>query len=48
MNWIFQAVPKRYDLKTEMKQGDSETWLVTRFRDEMKKGDLVFFGQQEK
>ncbi len=43
MGWIFQAIPKRYDLRERMKAGETETWLVTRYRDEMNKGDLVFF-----
>lgn len=43
MNWIFQAIPKRYDLRKEMKEGHTETWLVTRYRDEMSRGDIVFF-----
>jgi hypothetical protein len=43
MVWIFQAVPKRYDLRTEMEEGGRETWLVTRYGDEMKRGDIVYF-----
>ena len=42
MAWLFQAVPKRYDLVTRMKEGETETWLTTRYREEMKRGDLVF------
>lgn len=42
MNWIFQAITKRYDLRKELAKGVVETWLVTRFRDEMRAGDIVF------
>jgi predicted RNA-binding protein with PUA-like domain len=42
MSWLFQSVPKRYDLASEMKSGQTETWLVTRYGSELKKGDIVF------
>ena len=42
MSWLFQSVPKRYDLATNMKAGKTETWLVTRYGNELKKGDVVF------
>lgn len=42
MSWLFQSIPRRYNLKDKMQAGESETWLVTRYMDEMKKGDLVF------
>lgn len=45
MDWIFQAIPRRYDLRTEMKTGNKETWLVTRYKDKMKRGDIVFMWQ---
>jgi hypothetical protein len=40
--WLFQAVPKRYNLEEELHAGRTETWLVTRFAREIEKGDLVF------
>ena len=43
MNWLFQSVPKRYDLSKEMREGATETWLVTRFMDQIKRNDIVFF-----
>jgi len=42
MNWLFQSVPKRCNLAERMRQGETETWLVTRYMDEIKRGDLVF------
>jgi len=42
MSWLFQSIPKRYNLASEMKAGQIETWLVTRYMDEIKRGDLVF------
>ena len=44
-SWIFQAIPKRYDLREKMRQGQTETWLVTRYKDEMQHGDIVYFWQ---
>lgn len=41
--WIFQAIPERYDLRKKMEASHSETWLVTRYREEMSKGDVVYF-----
>jgi pyruvate formate-lyase/glycerol dehydratase family glycyl radical enzyme len=41
--WVFQAIPKRYDLRTKMEANHIETWLVTRYREEMSKGDVVYF-----
>ncbi len=41
--WIFQAVPKRYDLRKEMEEGNVVTWYATRYRSRMTSGDLVFF-----
>lgn len=43
MSWLFQSVPKRYNLAKEMKAGATETWLVTRYGNELKEGELVFF-----
>lgn len=42
MHWIFQAIPKRYDLREKMKEGEREVWLVSRYRNQMKAGDIVF------
>ena len=39
--WIFQAKPERYEVK-ELQVNQHITWLVTRYREEMHKGDLVF------
>jgi len=41
--WIFQAVPERYDLVEKMKSLQSEQWFVTRYYDEIKAGDIVYF-----
>jgi hypothetical protein len=43
--WIFQAVPKEYDLKTELREGRGDWWRVTRLWKEMKRGDKVIFWQ---
>lgn len=43
MAWIFQAVPKRYDLRTELKANETEKWLVTRYGRQMRRGDAVYF-----
>jgi len=43
MSFIFQAVPKRYDLRTRMKPGLRVSWLASRYRKQMKKGDIVYF-----
>lgn len=41
MGWLFQAIPKRYNL-ARIEPKATETWLVTRYGDEMRRGDLVF------
>ena len=41
--FIFQSVPDRYDLRREFRVGKSDTWYATRYRNEMKAGDIVFF-----
>lgn len=43
--WIFQGKPDIYPLDSYLLPGNTETWLVSRFRDEMKKGDIVLFWQ---
>jgi len=40
--WIFQAKPEQYEIKN-IRENQQETWLVTRYRREMGKGDIVFF-----
>ncbi len=50
--WIFQGVPERYDVADRRKvdEGKKETWLVTRYREQMHPGDVVYFwraGQEE-
>ena len=49
--WLFQGVPERYDVSEKLVEGKLETWLVTRFREDIKPGDIVYFyraGQKEK
>jgi len=41
--WIFQARPERYKLEEKLQVDTTETWLVTRYRKEMSRGDIVFF-----
>jgi EVE domain len=41
--WIFQGKPERYDLRAELQEGKTETWLVTRYREKMAKEDIVYF-----
>lgn len=43
--WIFQGVPERYDVADPKKvcEGKEETWLVTRYREQMSTGDKVYF-----
>lgn len=48
--FIFQSVPERYDLRTELRAGNSDTWYATRYRNDMNAGDVVFFwmgGEQD-
>jgi hypothetical protein len=40
--WIFQAKPEQYEIKN-LRENEEETWLVTRYRREMARGDIVFF-----
>lgn len=42
--WIFQAVPERYNL-VQMMSLSGDRWFVTRYHDEIKIGDIVFFWQ---
>ena len=41
--WIFQGKPERYSLAEKLIEGERETWLVSRFKDEITKGDIVLF-----
>jgi hypothetical protein len=41
--WIFQGKPERYPLRDKLVPGDKETWLVSRYRNEMSKDDVVLF-----
>lgn len=43
MSFIFQAVPERYDLRVKMKVSQRASWVVSRFGNEMKRGDIVYF-----
>ena len=40
--FIFQSVPGRYDLRSELVPGRKDTWYATRYRNEMDPGDTVF------
>lgn len=44
-HWIFQAKPERYDLRdaNNLRPGDQEDWVASRYRSKMRPGDLVFF-----
>lgn len=42
-SWIFQGKPERYPLNEKLVKGDRETWLVSRYKDEISKGDIVLF-----
>lgn len=41
--FIFQSIPERYDLRSQLSVGKTETWYATRYRSEMKPGDIVLF-----
>jgi predicted RNA-binding protein with PUA-like domain len=41
--WIFKANPKRFRIEDRLKDAQPQTtWLVTRYRDEVKPGDVAF------
>jgi len=53
--WIFQSVPKEYDVGSKMKELDAENWRVTRYFRPVKKndrsikrGDVVYFWEAGK
>ena len=41
--FIFQSVPDRFDLESEVVEGKKDAWYATRYRKKMKVGDIVFF-----
>ena len=41
--FIFQSIRSRYDLRTALQPGKTTPWHATRYRSEMRSGDLVFF-----
>lgn len=41
--FIFQSMPDRYDLRTQLIENQEDTWYATRYRNEMKPGDIVYF-----
>ena len=45
MSFIFQAVPDRYDLGDELRAGRRVSWVASRYRNRMKKGEVVYFWQ---
>jgi len=43
-HWLFQAVPSKWDLAQALntwRVGEEDTWTVTRYRDQLRPGDLV-------
>jgi predicted RNA-binding protein with PUA-like domain len=41
--WIFKTDPKQYRIDERLKDPDPETsWRVTRYKDEIRQGDIVF------
>ena len=43
MTYIFQAKPERYDLRTRLAVGKEVGWIASRYRDQMKTGDIVYY-----
>ena len=44
--WIFKCNPEKYDVTRRMKDPEPGiTWLVSRYKDEIKKGDFAFLWQ---
>lgn len=41
--FLFQSVPDRFDLRKEIRPGETDVWYATRYRSEMNPGDVVFF-----
>ena len=49
--WLFQANPRFYNLAEDLadvKVGDEDGWIVSRYRDEMRTGDIVVLWQSGK
>jgi predicted RNA-binding protein with PUA-like domain len=41
--WIFKANPKKYDIDSRLRDPEPKTtWQITRYRDEIYRGDRVF------
>ena len=43
MSYIFQAKPTIYELREKLVVGKEVGWLASRYYDEMKPGDIVYF-----
>jgi hypothetical protein len=41
--FIFQSMPDRFDLRTGLIEGKTDTWVASRYRKDMQIGDLVYF-----
>ena len=41
--FIFQSIVDRYDLRDKLEPNKKDTWYATRYRNELKVGDIVFF-----
>lgn len=41
--WIFQSVTERYDLRETLQEGKEDSWVISRYWQQMLPGDLVFF-----
>jgi EVE domain len=41
--FVFQCAPELLDLRTAIQPGRKDTWHATRYRNEMRPGDIVFF-----
>ncbi len=42
-SWLFQGVPRRYDIAVKLVAGDTEVWRASRYAGEMEPGDRVYF-----
>jgi hypothetical protein len=43
MTYIFQAKPERYDLRTRLMVGKEVGWIASRYRNQMRTGDIVYY-----
>jgi len=43
MSFIFQAIPERYDLRERLEEGKRVAWVASRYMDQMKVGEVVYF-----